>query len=345
MKAHRVARAGARERDLTGRILSRDVRGPDGGRAFAKGQVLRAGDVPALLALPWDELHLVEAEPGELHEEEAGRRIARAVAGEGTAVGEIAGGHWPITATRRGLLRVDAARIERMNDVDGACAYTLYDGQIVEPGEVVARAKVTPFVIAASRVERVEAIAREAPPVTVRAFLPATVAAVVQETLGERAMTRFRAALAEKIAWFGATLREPSFVAATGDAVAAATREAVAGGARIVVMAGTKALDPLDAAFVALEQLGAPLERFGVPAHPGSLFWIARLGDVAILGMPSCGLFSQATVFDLVLPRLLAGERVGRAELIALGNGGLLSRDYAFRFPRYREGAGRGELD
>lgn len=345
MKAHRIRRDGVRARDLAGRILSRDVPGPDGGRAFAKGQVLHDGDVPALLALPWDELHLVEPEPGEVQEEEAGRRIARAVAGEGTVVGAIAGGHWPITAARRGLLRVDAARLERVNGEDGVCAYTLYDGQIVERGEVVARAKISPFAIAASRIEAVEQIAREAPPLRVCAFRPATVAAVVQETLGERAMLRFRAVLAEKVAWFGAALREPTFVPATGDDVAAAVREVVAAGAEIVVMAGTRALDPLDATFVALEELGAPLERFGVPAHPGSLFWMAWLGDVPVLGMPSCGLFSQATVFDLVLPRLLAGERVGRAELIALGNGGLLSREYAFRFPRYREGAGRGELD
>jgi hypothetical protein len=59
--------------------------------------------------------------------------------------------------------------------------------------------------------------------------------------------------------------------------------------------------------------------------------------------MPACGLFSQATTFDLVLPRLLAGERVDSAAVAALGHGGLLSRDSAWRFPPYRKSVARGE--
>jgi hypothetical protein len=81
-----------------------------------------------------------------------------------------------------------------------------------------------------------------------------------------------------------------------------------------------------------------------VPAHPGSLLWVAALGPLPVLGMPSCGMFSQATMFDLVLPRLLAGEPVGAGELAAFGHGGLLNRDMAFRFPPYRAGQDRGAL-
>ncbi|HEY7876714.1 MAG TPA: hypothetical protein VIC55_00735 [Gemmatimonadaceae bacterium] len=345
MKTHVVRRATARPADLTGRILARDVRGADGARRFAKGQVIGAADATELLAIDWMELHVIEPEPGEMHEDEAGRRIAAACAGTATSVGAFAAGARPIAATQRGILRVDVERLDRVNMVDGACIYTLYDGQLVEPGEVVARAKITPFVIDASRVETVEHIARESGGLlSVRGFRPVTVAAVVQETLAESAQGRFRTALQEKIAWFGAVFAEPRFVPVNGTAVATAIEDAIADGAEVVVMAGTKALDPLDAAFVALERLGARLERFGAPAHPGSLLWLACLRDVPILGMPSCGLFSQATSFDLVLPRILAGEPVGRESLGALGHGGLLSRDYAFRFPRYRAGAARGEL-
>jgi hypothetical protein len=66
---------------------------------------------------------------------------------------------------------------------------------------------------------------------------------------------------------------------------------------------------------------------------------------VAILGMPTCGMFSQATTFDLVLPRVLAGESIGNREMAGLGHGGLLSRDMAYRFPPYRASAARGELE
>jgi molybdopterin biosynthesis enzyme len=104
-------------------------------------------------------------------------------------------------------------------------------------------------------------------------------------------------------------------------------------------------MDELDPTFRALRQLGARRERHGVPAHPGSLFWLARLGDTPILGMPTCGLFSQATVFDLVLPRLLVGDRVDARILAALGHGGLLTRDVAYRFAPYRPSRQRGALD
>jgi hypothetical protein len=231
--------------------------------------------------------------------------------------------------------------------VEGACVYTLYDGQIVEPGEIVARAKITPFVLQAERVEAVERLARETKGlVGVRPFQTMTVGAVVQETLGEKAMTRFKEALGTKVAWFGSRLLEPAFVRPADADIAAAVESLVRDGADVVVMAGAKAMDPLDPTFLALRRLDVQLERYGVPAHPGSLFWIAHLnGSTPVLGMPTCGLFSQATVFDLVLPKVLAGERVGSAELAELGHGGLLTRDVSFRFPQYRPAKGRGEIE
>ena len=94
-------------------------------------------------------------------------------------------------------------------------------------------------------------------------------------------------------------------------------------------------LDPLEPLFVALRQVGARLVKHGVPAHPGSLFWLAYDETVPIFGLSSCEMFSHRTILDLVLPRLMAGERVGREELISMGHGGLLARYMGFRFPPY----------
>jgi hypothetical protein len=356
MKAHVVERSSAAPGDLVGMTLTHDVRGPAGERAFGKGHVVHEGDAGALLALDWDRLHVVEREPGEIREDEAGLRLAMATAGidsdaagrsaDGVAVGRVAGGHWPISSTRRGLLRVDADRLVRANRVEGICIYTLYDGQIVDAGEVVARAKITPFVIDERNVVEVERIARDGTAlVRVLEFRPLKVAAVVQETLGERALGRFRDALAEKVAWFGARLREPEFAEASDGALAEAVQRAIGEGAEVVIIAGSRAMDPLDPAFRALESLGVRLDRFGIPTHPGSLFWIARLDGVPVLGMPNCGLFSRATSFDLVLPRVLAGEDVGSAELASFAHGGLITKDAAFRFPRSRESVARGEME
>jgi len=330
---------------LAGLVLGQEIRDGAGATAFAKGHVIGEEDMTAVLGLPWEQLHGIVMERGDVHERDAGDRIAAAAAGSGVMVRPASGGHWPLVAAHSGIVDVSLDALHRVNAIEGLCVYTLFDGQVVSAGEAVARAKITPFVIAGNALAAAEAIAAEAGAlVRVRAFRSMRVGAVVLESVGERAMSRFRAVLAEKIEWFGSTLLEPELAAPVGDEVADAIRRLVAAGAGVVTIAGARAMDPLDPTFVALDRIGARMERHGVPAHPGSLFWLAYLADVPLLGMPACGLFSQATVFDLVLPRVLAGERVGRAWLAELGHGGFLTRDMAFRFPPYRPAAGRGEV-
>ena len=345
MRAQSIPREGIAPEQLRGRILCNPMREEGGGIVFRKGQRLDGGDLPRLLELPWDELHLIQMDAGDLHEDEAGRRLAAAVAGEGIAVGAMSGGHWPLSATRRGILEIDTDALRRINSIDGISVYTLFHGQIIDAGEPVARAKIIPLVLSAERLDEVERVARETKGIIrIRPFLPLRVGAVVQETLGQRAMERFRDVLGEKLGWFGAELLPPRFVDSRPEALADALRATVDAGAATVILAGTRAMDPLDPAFGALDRLGIQIERHGVPAHPGSLFWLARLDEVPVLGMPSCGMFSRATVFDLLLPRVLAGERIGRMELAELGHGGFLTREMTFRFPPYRPARERGEV-
>jgi hypothetical protein len=346
VKTHRLTRDTLDARHIEGMVLCEELRDAEGRAALKKGQVLGWVDLPALGALEWTELHVIERERDELLEEDAGRRVAAAAAGEGTSVGAFAGGHWAIAATGRGLLEVDVGPLRTMNRIEGVCVYTLFDGQIVDGGELVARAKITPFVLRSEAVERAESIVQARKGVVrVRPFRSARIAAVVQERLDERALTRFRQALGEKVAWFGASLMDVRTARPDAEAVASALEGVVRQGAEVIVMAGTRAMDPLDPAFVALDRVGAPLERYGVPAHPGSLLWLARLGDVPVVGMPACGLFSQATTFDLVLPRLLAGQDVSGDTLADLGHGGLLTKELSFRFPPYRAEGRRGEVE
>jgi len=300
----------------------------------------------ALQHLPWSELHLLILEAGDVHEHEAGERLALAVAGAGVRVGALAAGAWPLESEVRGILRVQAPELGAVNSVDGLCVYTLYDGQVVTAGEVIARAKVIPFAVPAQALREGEAAAHlSAGVISVRPFIPMVVGAVVQESLGARAMARFEEALGEKVSWFGSRLLPPAFVAAEPAPLERGVRQLREAGAQVIVLAGSRSMDPLDPVFEVLFRLGGEMMRHGVPAHPGSLFWYATVGSVPLLGMPQCGLFSQATVFDLILPRLLTGERLNASELALLGHGGFLTRDMAFRFPPYRRTRERGAVD
>ena len=103
--------------------------------------------------------------------------------------------------------------------------------------------------------------------------------------------------------------------------------------------AGANVTNPADAILVALERLGAQMEHQGAPAHPGTLFWLAYVHDVPIFGLPLCGMFSQETVADLILPHLMTGQRVTHQQIAALGHGGLFTGGMAYRFPNYASNA------
>ncbi len=345
MKAHAIVPRDAGAERLVGLVLCHDLRDASGKLTLRKGVVLDLASAQRLTGVATGEVHLIEMEAGDIHEDPAGERLASAVSGSGLRIRDSSGGQWALVAERRGLLRVRVEGLEAINALDGVSVYTLYDGQVVDGGEVVAKAKVTPLVIA-------EAIVRDAEArcgaggglVSVRPFRPIMVGAVAPASLEAKARARFEGALREKLGWFGASLGRLDFVDAESGALAGAIETGLRHGAALVVAAGASALDPLDPMFTALERLGARVVRRGVPAHPGSLLWLAAIGSTPILGMPSCGMFSQATLFDLILPRLLAGESVGPAELAAFGHGGLLGREMAFRFPPYRAGQERGAL-
>jgi len=344
VKAVAQRREGATTDLLAGRVLCHDVRDAAGKVALGKGARLDAEAARTLLTLPWDELHLLALEAGDLHEEDAGRRLAASVTGDGVEVKGYSGGQWTLTATRRGLLRVDVARLAAVNVHEGVAVFTLLDRQPVDRGETVAKAKVTPLAIGADTVLAVEQAARGGA-VTVAAFRPVALGTVARESLEPKQRARFESALRTKIDWFGGRLLPVRFAGASPRAVADEMSALRAEGADVLIVAGASALDPLDPVFGGLTLLGARMERHGAPAHPGSLLFLARWQDLPVLGMPTCGMFSQATTFDLVLPRLLAGEAIANVEIAALGHGGLLSREMAYRFPPYRAGAARGELE
>ncbi|MFQ5946003.1 MAG: hypothetical protein ACE5NC_07100 [Anaerolineae bacterium] len=346
MKAHAVLRREATVAELVGKILCHDVRDSAGKPIARKGELLDHALAERVVHVDWKELHLLELEPGDLHEEEAGARLARAIVGDGVQVKGYTGGQWSLAASRRGLLHIMTGPLFQVNAAQGISVFTLFDGQPVDAGEAVARAKVTPLAIASATIDDIERVSRDAGGVIrVNPFTPLTVGALAQESLDDKQRQRFEAALKEKVNWFGSRLLPIRYAGGSIESVAQELEALRVSGARLLIVAGASALDPLDPIFAGVELVGARMERHGAPAHPGSLLWVACWNECFIVGMPTCGMFSQATTFDLVLPRILVGEAIGNAEIASLGHGGLLSREMAFRFPPYRPAKPRGELD
>ena len=344
MRAERLCVAEATAEGIAGLIMTQDLPRPRGekGYAFRKGQVLTAGDLPELQRLDRPVLHVIRPAPGDVDENEAGARLARAIAGAGVRLKPAAQSRVNLIAAHRGLLKVDAATLTAINTIEGMSIFTLFDDQPVVEGEVVAGAKIAPLVIDGASVCQAERLAADVPERVVRVlpFRPTQLAVLYREKLAPSARERFGEAVRQKADWFGATVGailpvsdEPADIAATLDRF-------VGDGAGLIFAAGGSSTDPLDATIVALELAGARLVRRGVPAHPGSMFWMAYLGDVPVLSLASCSLFSQATIVDVVLPQVLAGRTVTSADLAALGHGGLMERGPHYRFPPYARAGG-----
>jgi hypothetical protein len=317
---------------ISGRVLTHDI-----GHGLRKGTVLGPGHVEALRAVP--EVHLVELDEGDVHEDEAARRLGAAVTGPGTRLEEPVQSQVRLVADRRGLLRVDSDAVDRLNHLPALGIFTLVDGQAVDQGEEVAGAKVTPVAVPGFLLREAELVAGAASPVLrVDAFRPLRTLVVVTERLKPRAREMFAQAVTRKLGWYGANLLAVREVARDADAVLSAYQEARELDTDLVLFAGASSIDPLDAAYAELAVAGGELLRQGAPAHPGSMLWLGRLDRAVVLGVASCAGFGKNTSLDLVLPFVFAYGRADQLDFARLGYGGLIEGGAGRRFPPYPAG-------
>jgi hypothetical protein len=320
---------------LVGAILTADL--VVGGVRWSKGRRLSAADLDAYGAeLTAGSATVLLVDPGELHEDDAALRLAAGVAGPGLEMRGPVQSRVDLRASHAGVLHVRVGALARVNRLDPLEVFTAFDGSVVEAGALVASVKIAPHVVEESVVE--EALARlgsaRRPLVRVDPFRPMRVAAVVKESLRAADRERFEKSVRAKVEGLGSTVTGIAYIVDDDDAVTAAMADA-SETADVVLTAGGRSTDPLDPFYIAIDRLGGKVVRHGVPAHPGSMLWLARIGRTAVLGLPTCGAYSKATAADLVLPRLLTGERPGPGLVAGLGHGGLLTRDQRFRFPAY----------
>ena len=323
---------------LVGAILARDL--TVSGLHWTKGRRLSADDLVALAAADrGDPVTVLVPEAGELHEDDAALRLAAAVAGPGLTIRGPAQSRVDLIAAAAGVLNVRIGDLERLNRIDPLEVFTAFDGQVVEPGDLVASVKVAPHLVAAAIVDQGARLAGfgSHPLVWVAPFVHRRVGVIVKESVRATARHRFEASVHAKVEGLGSDIVEIAYVEDDRQAVEVAMAAFVRGPdpVDLILTAGAASTDPLDACFVAIAALGGRVVRHGVPAHPGSMLWLARIGRTAILGLPTCGAYSKATAADLLLPRLLSGESASERTVAKLGHGGILTRSQRFRFPAY----------
>jgi len=329
VRAIRVMGASATVADIKGRVLVHDL-----SHELRKGSVLRPEDLDAVRRA--GEIHVVELEPGDVHEDVAAKRLAAALSGPGLEARPPLQSQARLIAAWRGLVRVRADVVDAVNELMGVSVFTVMDGQAVAEGEEVAGCKITPVAVAGSVMDAAETMLREhGPAVELLPFKPLRTFVVATERLKPKARELFRAAVTRKLGWYGAEVLAVREVARTSEAVAAAYREAESLGAQLVLFAGASAIDPLDPAYAELVNTGGRLLHLGAPMHPGSMLWLGRLPDAAVVGVASCAGFGRSSSLDLLLPFVFAYGRADAKDLLRLGHGGLIESGAGRRFPPY----------
>ncbi len=348
MLAKRLSRedvAGSGAAGLVGAVLLAPVRLATG--TLRKGTKIDGELAAALVSAAGsgeliNPLRLAWPESGDVHEDEAAQRLAAAAAGTGIDPRPLRQSRLDLVARWNGILHVRTEALAQLNTIDSLELFTLFQGQAVQAGQVVASVKVAPHLISELLVRQGVAIARDhSPLVSVWPYLSVEVAAIVTEALSGDALAHFESGARTKVEALGSRFLGTTAIT-TPDAEPAeeeirATLEMLALKRRlpVILVGGVSAGDPLSPFYAALESLGGQILRHGVPAHPGSMIWLAQLAESRLLGLPQCGMFSMATAADLILPRLLTGERLTARELAELAHGGVLTRDMRFRFPPY----------
>ncbi|HBV96713.1 MAG: hypothetical protein JL50_15965 [Peptococcaceae bacterium BICA1-7] len=316
--------------DAVGKVLCHDITrivpGEFKGPAFRKGHVIRPEDVKPLLELGKDHIYIWDCPPHSLHENEAANRIARAVKGKGIACSDPVEGKVNFLALHRGLLKVDIKGLTLLNSINQVILSTLHNNSVVEEGKILAGTRVIPLIIDKGKIDQAEQLCRlQGPLLEVKEIRPLKVGLITtgNEVYHGRIEDRFSPVLKEKLTGYGCEVVFQEVLPDQVDQIRNKIREMIGKGAGLVLITGGMSVDPDDVTPSAIRESGAQVVVYGVPVLPGSMFMMAYLEGVPVMGLPACAMFFKITVFDLVLPRVLAGESLSRGDFAQMGHGGL----------------------
>lgn len=318
-----------RTQDAVGHILCHDltriVPGESKGAAFRKGHVVTEEDIPLLLSMGKEHLYVWELQPGMLHENDAAQILYNICAGPNMRASDVSEGKIEVIAACAGLLEVDDARLRAVNSLGEMMIATRHGGFAVKEGDKLAGTRIIPLLIAEETMRRAKEAAGEGPLLTLTPFRPKKVGVVStgSEIYSGRIEDKFTPVIVKKVKELGGEMLWHETLPDAPDQITATIREMAAKGAEMVLCTGGMSVDPDDRTPLAIRNTGAEIVSYGAPVLPGAMFLLAYLGGVPVVGLPGCVMYARRTIFDLVLPYLMADRPVTREWLAGLGQGGL----------------------
>lgn len=342
-------------REAVGTVLCHDItqiiRGVTKDAVFRKGHVVTEEDIPVLLSVGKDHLYVWEKEEGMLHENEAAEILCAMCRGEYMERSQAKEGKIELTAACDGLLKVSGRALKAVNGFGQMMIATRHGNFPVKKGEKLAGTRIIPLVIEEEKMEAARRLAMEATGgESILKLLPfrhkkAGIVTTGNEVYYGRIKDTFTPVIREKLSEFDTEICAHEICGDDDQAVTRAILAMADQGADLVVCTGGMSVDPDDKTPLAIKNTGARIVSYGAPVLPGAMFLLAYLErggkKTTVMGLPGCVMYAKRTVFDLVLPRVMADDEVSGEELASLGEGGLCLNCPQCTYPNCGFGKGR----
>ena len=319
-----------RTEDAVGHVLCHDmtqiIKDVYKGPRFRKGYVVTEEDIPVLLSMGKEHLYVWEMTPGMVHENDAAERLLKLCGQENMTRSPVTEGKIELKAACDGLFLVDSPRLTAVNSQGQAIIATRKGGTAVRRGDKVAGMRAIPLLISEEQLQSMEQAAGTQPLLAIKPFIfkTACIVATGNEVKQGRIKDTFTPVVMDKLKKYGIEVQDVIY---SGDGVENVRRAVLAMRAKkpdMILCTGGMSVDPDDNTPGGIQAAGADVVCYGAPVLPGAMFLLGYFEDgMPILGLPGCVMYAGATIFDLLIPRIAAGVPVTRAQIAALGEGGL----------------------
>lgn len=324
--------------DAIGMTLCHDITAMvDGfkGAAFKRGHVITQEDIPRLLDIGKQHVFIWEENAGEIHEEDAARRLSQMTTVNGAHYGSISEGKIQLFADQDGMFRVDKALLAAVNRIGDITITTLPDHYPVKAGDRLASMRIVPLVTEERQIAEAEALCADKQLYDLRPFKPLKVGIIItgSEIYHGRIKDKFERVARAKLAHYPAEILGVHVCDDELDMIVGAGRALLAEGAELLIFSGGMSVDPDDLTPSAIREMGAEIISYGVPSQPGNMTLVAYLDQAALLGVPGATISRPTTMFDVLLPQIFCGDPLTKDDLIRLGEGGLCQMCDNCHFP------------
>jgi len=322
--------------------MTRIVPGEFKGVAFKKGHQVKEEDIPTLLAMGKEHIYVWEKQSGMLHENQAAERLGKLCKGSNIKGSTIKEGKMNLIAECDGLLKMDLKKMTEINKIADIMIATRHHNFMVKKGDKLAGTRVIPLVVKEEKVQWAEAIVGNDPIMWIEPQIDHRIGIVTtgSEVYHGRIQDSFGPVLREKAAEYNVDVVDQIIVDDNPAHIGQAIKTLEAKGATMIICTGGMSVDPDDRTPSAIKGTGAKIITYGAPVLPGAMFLLAYKGDMPIIGLPGCAMYAKRTMFDLVFPRLLCGEKLTQEAFAQYGHGGLCLECDTCSFPKCGFGKG-----